>query len=404
MEHPARCPSQLKKRSSGRRFRTTSRNRVPWTPPAPRARRRDVGLADVGVRSNTSSSVGAMSCRRRRRRLGAWATISRSDASHASFYSRAPICGARRHVYRTTRIPAHVADAARAPDAGTRPAGEPPRSRSSPTREKIATPSTAVSPCTAISCRARAGAPPSSSGKHRPRASSPAGGPRRVPLVQPGQQRGTRCLAEYVPRRFRPAPTVARRPPAPGVSVAASVFLSQPWNFEKSFASHASRRPGALRSQSGRTSRLASRGSCQKSTTDGGPGTNSRCRCWDDEAGLDTSVCGIIGSLSGSVSSGSRGPAGRWPGSEKRPLGPTEARNPRGCGCGSVAIVTTCVWATAMFGYCAASSRCCWCSLGHRRQRASVRIIGIVALPATLTFGGHACGMGQLVVRDVAPG
>ena len=45
----------------------------------------------------------------------------------------------------------------------------------------------------------------------------------------------------------------------------------QPWKAEWSSASHASRSPGVLRSQSGRICRETSRRSCQRSTTDGRP-------------------------------------------------------------------------------------------------------------------------------------
>ena len=44
-----------------------------------------------------------------------------------------------------------------------------------------------------------------------------------------------------------------------------------PWKREKSPAFHASRRPGVLRSQSGRISLVTTRRSCQRSTTDGRP-------------------------------------------------------------------------------------------------------------------------------------
>ena len=46
---------------------------------------------------------------------------------------------------------------------------------------------------------------------------------------------------------------------------------SQPWKGERSPASHAARSPGLLRSQSGRTSLVAARRSCQRSSTDGRP-------------------------------------------------------------------------------------------------------------------------------------
>src|ERR687890_2003593 len=45
----------------------------------------------------------------------------------------------------------------------------------------------------------------------------------------------------------------------------------QPWKGERSPASHASRSPGVLRSQSGGTSRVTSRRSCQRSTVEGRP-------------------------------------------------------------------------------------------------------------------------------------
>jgi hypothetical protein len=51
----------------------------------------------------------------------------------------------------------------------------------------------------------------------------------------------------------------------------AVLLLLQPWKREKSPAFHASRRPGALRSQSGRISLIASRRSCQRSAIDGRP-------------------------------------------------------------------------------------------------------------------------------------
>jgi len=47
--------------------------------------------------------------------------------------------------------------------------------------------------------------------------------------------------------------------------------LFHPWKREKSPASHASRSPGALRSQSGRISLVTARRSCQRSMTDGRP-------------------------------------------------------------------------------------------------------------------------------------
>ena len=49
------------------------------------------------------------------------------------------------------------------------------------------------------------------------------------------------------------------------------VGLFHPWKREKSPASHASRSPGALKSQSGRISRVTARRSCQRSATDGRP-------------------------------------------------------------------------------------------------------------------------------------
>src|SRR6202008_3046443 len=51
-------------------------------------------------------------------------------------------------------------------------------------------------------------------------------------------------------------------------SAAASGWSSNPWNGERSPASQASRRPGAARSQSGRTSALTARRSCHRSTTE----------------------------------------------------------------------------------------------------------------------------------------
>jgi hypothetical protein len=52
---------------------------------------------------------------------------------------------------------------------------------------------------------------------------------------------------------------------------AAFPSLFHPWNADKSPASQASRSPGALRSQSRRISRVTSRRSCHKSTTEGRP-------------------------------------------------------------------------------------------------------------------------------------
>src|SRR5580692_4009773 len=51
----------------------------------------------------------------------------------------------------------------------------------------------------------------------------------------------------------------------------ALAFLFHPWKREKSPASHASRSPGLLRSQSGRISLVTTRRSCQRSMTDGRP-------------------------------------------------------------------------------------------------------------------------------------
>jgi len=49
------------------------------------------------------------------------------------------------------------------------------------------------------------------------------------------------------------------------------VFLSQPWKWDRSPASHASRSPGVLRSQSGRISRLTVLRSWRRSSIDGRP-------------------------------------------------------------------------------------------------------------------------------------
>ncbi len=59
----------------------------------------------------------------------------------------------------------------------------------------------------------------------------------------------------------------------PGLREASSILacLFQPWKREWSPAFHASRSPGALKSQSGRISLVAIRRSCQRSTTDGRP-------------------------------------------------------------------------------------------------------------------------------------
>ena len=51
----------------------------------------------------------------------------------------------------------------------------------------------------------------------------------------------------------------------------ASARLFHPWKDEKSPAFQASRSPGALRSQSGRTSLVTVRRSCQRSIADGRP-------------------------------------------------------------------------------------------------------------------------------------
>src|SRR5580658_1820972 len=47
--------------------------------------------------------------------------------------------------------------------------------------------------------------------------------------------------------------------------------LFHPWKRERSPASHASRSPGVLRSQSGRISLVTARRSCQRSKTEGRP-------------------------------------------------------------------------------------------------------------------------------------
>ncbi len=120
---------------------------------------------------------------------------------------------------------------------------------------------------------------------------------RRRTRVRPGVQRRavgydapaaagrSRCLRPGSERQARVGPGVRRRRSAArsrlvvgrdhrdhhpaGASAAAR--RSQPWKDERSPASQASRSPGALRSQSGRISRLASRRSCQRSTTEGRP-------------------------------------------------------------------------------------------------------------------------------------
>ena len=54
------------------------------------------------------------------------------------------------------------------------------------------------------------------------------------------------------------------------------------------------------------------------------------------------------------------------PGSDRKVQpAPTEARNSCSVWCSSVAIVATRVYATAIFDWNAASSRCCWCSFGQ---------------------------------------
>ena len=73
---------------------------------------------------------------------------------------------------------------------------------------------------------------------------------------------------------------------------------------------------------------------------------------WTTSPGLSTSVCGIIGSFSGSVYSWmSRSFWTIRPGSERKGhCAPTEARNSWSVWCSSVEIVAICVYATAIFG------------------------------------------------------
>ncbi len=62
-----------------------------------------------------------------------------------------------------------------------------------------------------------------------------------------------------------------RRGQAEGEDVARAARLFQPWKGERSPASHASRNPGVLRSQSGRISLVTARRSRRRSSTDGRP-------------------------------------------------------------------------------------------------------------------------------------
>ena len=90
---------------------------------------------------------------------------------------------------------------------------------------------------------------------------------RRLVTSRPGARSRRACR----PRRQRDV--IGDRPQAQ-FPAALSVFgrsRSQPWNGERSPASHASRSPGVLRSQSGRISRVTARRSCHRSSTDGRP-------------------------------------------------------------------------------------------------------------------------------------
>ena len=113
--------------------------------------------------------------------------------------------------------------------------------------------------------------------RRRHRAGALQAGRRRAHL-RPGVQR--RALGRDASCRRRPGspstsaaraearrgPDLRRRRPAAGLG-----RLSQPWKGEWSPASQASRSPGALRSQSGRISRVTARRSCQRSTIEGRP-------------------------------------------------------------------------------------------------------------------------------------
>jgi hypothetical protein len=98
------------------------------------------------------------------------------------------------------------------------------------------------------------------------------------PVSGPGSSRGGRRDGSGSARRERHTRAragrrtarVARGTDQVALGLAAA-RLFQPWNGERSPASHASRSPGVLGSQSGRISALTARRSCQRSTTEGRP-------------------------------------------------------------------------------------------------------------------------------------
>ena len=88
--------------------------------------------------------------------------------------------------------------------------------------------------------------------------------------IEEGDGRESRVPALFDPRQGRRGEQLRdERHQAALVDVGAR--RSHPWKADRSPASHASRSPGALRSQSGRISRLTARKSCQRSTIDGRP-------------------------------------------------------------------------------------------------------------------------------------
>ena len=116
-----------------------------------------------------------------------------------------------------------------------------------------------------------------------------------LPQHGPGPCAPERCRAARRPPRppgrgrredrLVPVPVVLHALPVAEVTVrrkprpVSRPSLFHPWKGVRSPASQASRSPGALRSQSGRISLVTARRSCQRSSTEGGPRTSSRCRC-----------------------------------------------------------------------------------------------------------------------------
>jgi hypothetical protein len=117
------------------------------------------------------------------------------------------------------------------------------------------------------SCRRRPGSPSTSEVRA-------GGSPRRTSTTTPTRRSAHTCNRPDAASR-RPQPALKQASGAliaPGyVFGLAAARLSQPWKGERSPAFQASRSPGALRSQSGRISRVTARRSCHRSTVEGRP-------------------------------------------------------------------------------------------------------------------------------------